>query len=78
MVLEFFIILHADCTYKTTEGKTCLVRSHAKLFQATLYAIAGLVERESIFAKIYVNVNNPKDYAVELFELDKGCARIIA
>ena len=59
------VTFKADCSYVNKDGKTCLVRSAAVLMSV----IEG---RENITAKIYVNRNEPKDYAVELFRLDAG------
>ena len=60
-----YLTFRADCSYVNDEGKTCLVRSRAML-------MSRFDGRENIAAKIYVNRNDPKDYAVELLELSSS------
>ena len=59
--------IRADCSYINEEGKTCLVRSPVVL-------MSRLDRREDIVAKIYVNRQEPRDYAVELFRAESGSA----
>jgi hypothetical protein len=69
-----YLTLRADCSYMNHEQKKCLVRSRAFLYTNAL----GMMNRnrnsthgltgEDFFVKVYVNRNNPRDYAVEIFE----------
>ena len=64
-----YLTLRADCSYMNHEQKKCLVRSRAFLYGNTPSAnfTKGL-SGSDFTVQVYVNRENPHDYAVELFE----------
>jgi len=66
--IQNYLTFRADCSYTNNERKRRLVRSHARL-------MSRFKRQENIIAKIYVNRSDPRDYAVELFEVNNNNLR---
>lgn len=56
-----------ECGYRNHEGKTCLVKSGTLLLSRVFFPYLTVKENGPLYAKVYVNRNNPADYAVEVY-----------
>ena len=56
---------NAECSYKTTLGKTCLVNSDTILYLEDVSKDGQIAD-----ATVYVNPDNPMDYIIEINPID--------
>jgi len=64
--------VYAECTYTNREGKSCLVKSNSFLYETgfmpfTPRMFTDIPRNSNYAARVYVNPNDPRDYAVEVY-----------